>query len=200
MCLDFQITVCLTLYSKKLPVSSTFSAKITLKSDSRSEFITNLGQKRNKIIRTERLQQDQEKCFTSVDVSIKEGYYPNSDEPPLEFKINVEENPIDNAPKSQGFCPTCGFLDPRKSHQSVMYVPFKSGCEGDVCEADLSLTVSSDSYPSFVIGSSDFITLMFVVANLKGDPILRPQLKVPIPDRVTVRQVPKGCKVHTVRM
>ena len=66
-----------------------------------------------------------------------------------------------------------------------------SGCGDDnICRSDLAITAET---APFVIGSVEFITLAFTVMNLRGDPAFKPQLKIPVPEIVTVRKTAKEC-------
>jgi len=130
---------------------------------------------------------------------MKSGFNPGPEEPPLRFEIAVTqaENGDDFGDGGGFFCPECGVLDPRLPHKHVMSVEFRSGCEGDVCRADLSLEVTASPSPPLVIGANDFVALIFVVSNaLSADPAFRPTLRIPLPDKgVTgLRKTAKECR------
>ncbi len=77
---------------------------------------------------------------------------------------------------------------------------FRKGCGSDnICRSDLSLSCSSSGEVPFVIGSSDFVTLVLVVTNLVGragggDPAFKPQLRIPVPLGVGIRKTAKECR------
>ncbi len=81
---------------------------------------------------------------------------------------------------------------------------FRKGCGSDnICRSDLSLSCSSSGEVPFVIGSSDFVTLVLVVTNLAGragggggggDPAFKPQLRIPVPVGVGIRKTAKECQ------
>ena len=80
---------------------------------------------------------------------------------------------------------------------------FRKGCGSDnICRSDLSLSCSSSGEVPFVIGSSDFVTLVLVVTNLVGraggggggDPAFKPQLRIPVPVGVGIRKTAKECQ------
>ncbi len=132
---------------------------------------------------------------------MKPGFNPSAEEPPLRFEIRVDEDPTRSP---AGFCPYCGVLDPRVDHVTVMTVEFRSGCGADdVCRSDLALDCSSAGSVPFVVGSSDFVTLVFTVTNLLGgggpglgsvsDPAFKPQLRIPVPPGVGIRKTAKEC-------
>ena len=126
-------------------------------------------------------------------ISMKDGFNPSSEETPLRLSATVAER---KKRETDPFCPTCGVLDPRTAHAAVMEVPFQIGCGTDgTCTADLAPTVAlSDDFQSpYVIGSSEFVTLVFTVANLAGDPAFKPVLKIPVPAGITVKKGAKEC-------
>ncbi len=81
---------------------------------------------------------------------------------------------------------------------------FRKGCGSDnICRSDLSLSCSSSGEVPFVIGSSDFVTLVLVVTNLagragggggEGDPAFKPQLRIPVPVGVGIRKTARECR------
>ena len=108
----------------------------------------------------------------------------------LIFNINVEEDSSSNSFQGQK-----GKLDYRKSKSTQVTVPFKMGCSG-TCQIDLSVNVNTSAAITspFVIGSSNYITLIFTVFNLAQDPAYLPILKVPLSD-TKLKLIPPECQV-----
>ena len=127
---------------------------------------------------------------------MKEDFNPNILESDLSFKIRVESAEKSERSDDSEFCSFCGILDPRRDYRAVMKVPFQSGCGSDnICYSDLSILVSPtpDLDPPFVIGSSEFVTLLFIVNNLRGDPAFQPKIEIPMPQGISLRKTTKEC-------
>ena len=129
-------------------------------------------------------------CLDPIKIQLKSGFNPTVSESDLIFKINVEEEDS----SSSSFQGQKGKLDFRKSKSTQVTVPFKMGCSG-TCQIDLSVNVTSTAISTpFVIGSSNYITLIFTVFNLAQDPAYLPILKVPF-SNTKLKLIPPECQV-----
>ena len=129
-------------------------------------------------------------CLDPIKIQLKSGFNPTVSESDLIFNINVEEDSSSNSFQGQK-----GKLDYRKSKSTQVTVPFKMGCSG-TCQIDLSVNVTTAAAITspFVIGSSNYITLIFTVFNLAQDPAYLPILKVPLSD-TKLKLIPPECQV-----
>ena len=127
---------------------------------------------------------------------MKEDFNPDILESALSFKVNVESAEESERSDDSEFCAFCGILDPRRDYREIMNVPFQSGCGADnICYSDLSILISPspDLDPPFVIGSVPYVTLLFIVSNLRGDPAFQPRIEIPMPKGISLRKTTKEC-------
>uniref|UniRef100_A0A182PIT2 Integrin alpha second immunoglobulin-like domain-containing protein n=1 Tax=Anopheles epiroticus TaxID=199890 RepID=A0A182PIT2_9DIPT len=96
----------------------------------------------------------------------------------VEFGIAATATPPTGGP----FCSQCAILDPEDSNHVQERIPFKTGCQKEVCITDLKITNIRwvDIVPPFVVGSAKKATLEVDIENAAENAYL-PQLNVTAP-------------------
>lgn len=191
---DFSLGLCLTLRSHHHQLTSTtFQSTVTVTADPRTDFVdvTSLRVDQKSLNLT--LTLGGERCTTVAIVTMRQGFNPTLEEPPLRFQATVAEQKRLTHPLPM-FNGQAGVLDPRKQKIFDMQIPFQSSCSLS-CLVDLTLEagVHPDLSVPFLIGSAKFLTLVFTVVNLGKDPAFQPLLKIPYSDQLGIRRVAKEC-------
>lgn len=109
---------------------------------------------------------------------------------PIEVKMNYEI--INKIPtNSRSFCENCVAVDPADSTFASQKIIFSTGCQNEICVADLKVS-SINLDTDFILGSSRVLTVEYEIEN-KGEPAFLPQINFTSSMGLEFNRVPPNC-------
>ncbi|XP_005192057.1 integrin alpha-PS3 isoform X2 [Musca domestica] len=112
---------------------------------------------------------------------------------PIELELHYQL--VHAIPDSEVFCTTCAAVDPAEPKISTEKIIFNTGCNTDICVADLQMTARLDR--TFILGSSPTFKVSYDVVN-RGETAYLPQINITSSNRMLFAKIPSNCK-HNVQ-
>lgn len=110
---------------------------------------------------------------------------------PIELQMHYEI--INKVPSdSQVFCESCVAVDPADDKMTSQKIIFSTGCQSEVCVADLKVSTVNLN-PNYILGSSRVLTVEYEIEN-KGETAFLPQINFTSSMRLDFNRVPPTCK------
>ncbi|KMY93933.1 integrin alpha-PS4 [Drosophila simulans] len=96
-------------------------------------------------------------------------------------------------PNSGDFCEDCAVVDPAEPKLFTEYITFNTGCDTDVCVADLKINCINAS-STLILGTEPVLRLTYNITN-NGEFAYNPTFNVTSSAGLSFAQVPGNCKV-----
>lgn len=113
---------------------------------------------------------------------------------PIEVQMHYEilnKVPID----SQTFCENCVAVDPADERMSLQKIIFSTGCQSEVCVADLKVSPIGIS-TEYILGSSRVLSVEYEIEN-KGETAFLPQINFTSSKGLEFNRIPRSCSRST---
>ncbi|KAG4071617.1 hypothetical protein HA402_011771 [Bradysia odoriphaga] len=183
---SFKFKVCWSLESKfELQNDTGIILQLKLDPDSRRATFAESG---NYILEVNTTANTIESCL-EYDASVK--YILEEVYKPIDIEMHYQLlNPV---PQSDGaFCDYCLAVHPDDHKLASNRIVFNVGCASERCVADLKLTSSVIESLPYIIGSSNSLSIEYLVQNF-GETAYLAQIRITIFDGITFKKTPASC-------